>query len=89
MSGRSYRLACIHEAYPDAVRPHLITSEPFTAGLRVVCSALMIILLKPEGRLSRSTTSLRSMYNEFRPHSAIGKKVPISLMNGSSAPPST
>ena len=24
-------------------------------------------------------------YNEFRPHSAIGNKVPISLMNGSSA----
>ncbi|TAX63552.1 hypothetical protein ELI00_37030 [Rhizobium ruizarguesonis] len=27
------------------------------------------------------------LYNEFRPHSAIGNKVPISLMNGSSAPP--
>ncbi|MGN7711438.1 integrase core domain-containing protein, partial [Hyphomicrobiales bacterium] len=30
----------------------------------------------------------RRDYNEFRPHSAIGNKVPISLMNGSSAPPS-
>jgi len=29
----------------------------------------------------------RRDYNEFRPHSAIGNKVPISLMNGSSAPP--
>lgn len=29
----------------------------------------------------------RKDYNEFRPHSAIGNKVPISLMNGSSAPP--
>lgn len=28
----------------------------------------------------------RRDYNEFRPHSAIGNKVPISLMNGSSAP---
>ncbi|MHC2303248.1 transposase InsO family protein [Rhizobium mongolense] len=27
----------------------------------------------------------RRDYNEFRPHSAIGNKVPISLMNGSSA----
>ncbi|MBG0512127.1 IS3 family transposase [Agrobacterium sp. MOPV5] len=29
----------------------------------------------------------RRDYNEFRPHSAIGNKVPISLMNGSSASP--
>ncbi len=29
----------------------------------------------------------RRDYNEFRPHSAIGNKVPISLMNGLSAPP--
>lgn len=28
-----------------------------------------------------------SLYNEFRSHSAIGNKVPISLMNGSSARP--
>lgn len=28
----------------------------------------------------------RRDYNEFRPHSAIGNKVPVSLMNGSSAP---
>ncbi len=28
-------------------------------------------------------------YNEVRPHSAIGNKVPISLLNGSSAPPPT
>ena len=26
-------------------------------------------------------------YDEFRPHGAIGNKVPISFMNGSSAPP--
>ncbi|WP_441293536.1 integrase core domain-containing protein [Brucella anthropi] len=26
-------------------------------------------------------------YNEFRPHSASGSKVPVSLMNGSSASP--
>jgi transposase InsO family protein len=26
-------------------------------------------------------------YNEARPHSAIGNKAPISLLNGSSAPP--
>ncbi|MVA51275.1 transposase, partial [Agrobacterium vitis] len=31
----------------------------------------------------------RRDYNEFRPHSAIGNKVPISLMNGSSAPTPT
>jgi putative transposase len=31
----------------------------------------------------------RRDYNEFRPHSAIGNKVPISLMNGLSAPPPT
>lgn len=31
----------------------------------------------------------RRDYNDFRPHSAIGNKVPISLMNGSSAPVST
>ncbi|ACM37880.1 IS3 family transposase [Allorhizobium ampelinum S4] len=31
----------------------------------------------------------RRDYNEFRPHSAIGNKVPISLMNGSPAPPPT
>ncbi len=31
----------------------------------------------------------RRDYNEFRPHSAIGNKVPISLMNGSSAPAPT
>ncbi len=29
----------------------------------------------------------RKDYNEVRPHSAIGNKPPISLMNGSSAPP--
>ena len=29
----------------------------------------------------------RRDYNEFRPHSAISNKVPISLVNGSSAPP--
>ena len=29
----------------------------------------------------------RRDYNEFRPHSAIDNKVPISLMNGLSAPP--
>ncbi|MQB37488.1 hypothetical protein DXT97_11865 [Agrobacterium tumefaciens] len=29
----------------------------------------------------------RRDYDEFPPHSAIGNKVPISLMNGSSAPP--
>ncbi|MBY3313590.1 transposase, partial [Rhizobium laguerreae] len=26
------------------------------------------------------------LYNEVRPHGAIGNKVPISLLNGSSAP---
>lgn len=31
-------------------------------------------------------TTQMSNYNEFRPHSAIGNKVPISLMNGLSAP---
>ncbi|MBF2714374.1 IS3 family transposase [Agrobacterium vitis] len=31
----------------------------------------------------------RRDYNEFRPHSAIGNKVPISLLNGSSAPTPT
>ncbi|MCK1552312.1 transposase [Bradyrhizobium sp. 177] len=29
----------------------------------------------------------RRDYNEVRPHSAIGNKAPISLLNGSSAPP--
>jgi transposase InsO family protein len=29
----------------------------------------------------------RRDYNEVRPHSAIGNKVPISLQNGSPAPP--
>ncbi|MET4233274.1 transposase InsO family protein [Bradyrhizobium sp. LA6.10] len=29
----------------------------------------------------------RADYNEVRPHSAIGNKAPISLLNGSSAPP--
>ena len=31
----------------------------------------------------------RRDYNEVRPHSAIGNKTPISLLKGSSAPPST
>jgi putative transposase len=30
--------------------------------------------------------NLHEIYNEIRPHSAIGNKAPISLLNGSSAP---
>src|SRR3954454_21687143 len=40
--------------------------------------------LREERSCGRSKTSL---YNEVRPHSAIGNKAPISLLNGSSAPP--
>jgi hypothetical protein len=39
---------------------------------------------REERSCGRSQTLL---YNEVRPHSAIGNKAPISLLNGSSAPP--
>ncbi|EMG51691.1 insertion sequence IS2A uncharacterized 48.2 kDa protein [Ochrobactrum sp. CDB2] len=39
------------------------------------------------GKLSSSAASFHKIYNELRPHGAIGNKMPISLINGSTASP--
>jgi len=42
---------------------------------------------KPTDNGFQKMEDWRRDYNEVRPHSAIGNKAPISLLNGSSAPP--
>lgn len=61
--------------------------ESFNGKLRAECLNAHWFMNLDDARVKME--GWRKDYNEFRPHSAIGNKVPISLMNGSSAPPPT
>jgi putative transposase len=59
--------------------------ESFNGKLRAECLNTHWFLSLDDARLKLE--DWRRDYNEVRPHSAIGNKAPISLLNGSSAPP--
>ncbi|MGQ4810801.1 IS3 family transposase [Agrobacterium vitis] len=61
--------------------------ESFNGKLRAECLNAHWLMSLDDARAKME--DWRRDYNEFRPHSAIGNKVPISLMNGSSAPAPT
>jgi putative transposase len=61
--------------------------ESFNGKLRAECLNTHWFLSLDDARLKLE--HWRRDYNEVRPHSAIGNKAPISLLNGSSAPPPT
>lgn len=58
--------------------------ESFNGKFRAECLNAHWFLTLDDAR--RKMEHWRRDYNEFRPHSAIGNKPPISLMNGSGAP---
>jgi len=58
--------------------------ESFNGKLRSECLNAHWFLSLDDAR--RKIEDWRKDYNEVRPHSAIGNKPPISLINGSSAP---
>jgi putative transposase len=59
--------------------------ESFNGKLRAECLNAHWFMSLDDARAKME--GWRRDYNEVRPHSAIGNKPPISLMNGSSAPP--
>ena len=61
--------------------------ESFNGKFRAECLNAHWFMSLDDARVKME--DWRTDYNEFRPHSAIGNRVPISLMNGSSAPPPT
>lgn len=61
--------------------------ESFNGKFRAECLNAHWFMKVDDARVKME--DWRKDYNEFRPHSAIGNKVPISLMNGPSAPPPT
>ena len=58
--------------------------KSFNGKFRTECSNQHWFLTLDDAR--QKMEEWRRDYNEFRPRSAIGNKVPVSLMNGSSAP---
>ncbi|MGY4509495.1 putative transposase [Bradyrhizobium sp. USDA 3650] len=59
--------------------------ESFNGKFRTECLNTHWFLSLDDAR--QKMEDWRRDYNEVRPHSAIGNKAPISLLNGSSAPP--
>ncbi len=59
--------------------------ESFNGKFRAECLNAHWFMSLDDARIKME--DWRRDYNEFRPHSAIGNKVPISLMNGSTASP--
>jgi len=59
--------------------------ESFNGKFRTECLNTHWFLSLDDAR--QKMEDWRRDYNEVRPHSAIGNQAPISLLNGSSAPP--
>ncbi len=74
----------------DFSRPEKATDnsyiESFNGKFRAECLNMHGFMSLDDAR--EKIEAWRKDYNEVRPHSAIGNKVPISLLKGSPAPPS-
>jgi len=81
--------AWMHGVALDFSRPGKPTdnafAESFNGKFRTECLNAHWFMSLDDAR--RKCEAWRRDYNEERPHSAIGNKAPISLLNGSSAPP--